>query len=287
MKTIRFDEGFKFDDKNNRWGDPSYQLEPGDPGYVPPDSPSQPQTPQKTKRMKRQNYYPSRIADQVLWLPNYADKLPGHGTAVGLTSGEVTASVADALWLNYVLGSWLTAVRTWSPSCTAAVDAALSGTGSDPLTLPIFTAPDLPTGVAPAAPGALDRIFGTVQSIKTDKGYTDVIGTDLRIIGPAVPATPGGDHSAPQFKLETVQGGAGQAVKITFRKQGHAGVYIESRRGGSDFQFLAVDTESPYLDERPLLTAGQPEVREYRLRFWDKGTPNGDWTDTAQATVAP
>jgi len=29
-------------------------------------------------------------------------------------------------------------------------------------------------------------------------------------------------------------------------------------------------------DERPLLAAGTPEVREYRMRLWDKGTPNGD-----------
>ena len=34
MKTIRFDSGFKFDDPNNRWSNPSYQLEPGDLGYV-------------------------------------------------------------------------------------------------------------------------------------------------------------------------------------------------------------------------------------------------------------
>ena len=34
MKVIRFDQGFKFDDPNNFWGEPSYQLEPGDPGYV-------------------------------------------------------------------------------------------------------------------------------------------------------------------------------------------------------------------------------------------------------------
>jgi transcriptional regulator with XRE-family HTH domain len=40
-------------------------------------------------------------------------------------------------------------------------------------------------------------------------------------------------------------------------------------------------------DERPLLVAGTPEVREYRMRFWDKGTPNGDWTDVVKVTVSP
>ena len=35
------------------------------------------------------------------------------------------------------------------------------------------------------------------------------------------------------------------------------------------------------------LVAGQPEVREYRMRFWDKGTPNGDWTPVQKQTVSP
>jgi hypothetical protein len=52
------------------------------------------------------------------------------------------------------------------------------------------------------------------------------------------------------------------------------------RRGG-------IDTESPYPDERPLLVAGQPEVREYRMRCWDKGTPNGVWTNFAKIALAP
>ena len=42
MKVIKFDSGFFLDDPNNRWGNPSYQLEPGDPGYVPPSPPSTP-----------------------------------------------------------------------------------------------------------------------------------------------------------------------------------------------------------------------------------------------------
>jgi len=32
MKTIHFDDGTHLDDPNVYWGDPSYRLEPGDPG---------------------------------------------------------------------------------------------------------------------------------------------------------------------------------------------------------------------------------------------------------------
>lgn len=36
MKTLTWDSGYTWDDPNLRWGDPSYILEPGDPGYTPP-----------------------------------------------------------------------------------------------------------------------------------------------------------------------------------------------------------------------------------------------------------
>ncbi len=38
------------------------------------------------------------------------------------------------------------------------------------------------------------------------------------------------------------------------------------------------------MDERPLLQAGTPEVREYGMRFWDQGPPNGDWTDAVKVS---
>ena len=67
-------------------------------------------------------------------------------------------------------------------------------------------------------------------------------------------------------------------ARIKFTKYGHDGVYIEVRRNVGAWGFLAIDTESPYLDHTPLLVAGTPETREYRMRFWDHGDANGDWT---------
>ncbi len=34
MRTLRWDDGWTYDDPNARWGNPSYLLEPGDVGYV-------------------------------------------------------------------------------------------------------------------------------------------------------------------------------------------------------------------------------------------------------------
>jgi hypothetical protein len=239
--------------------------------------------PKPQSKMKRQNYYPSRIGDQVNWLDNFSVKLPIHGAAVGLAAGDITAAVNDAKYGNYLLGTWLSAVRAFAPSTTEAVDGALTGTGTTAIALPTFTAPALPTGVTAPLPGVLTRLFALIGQIKKASGYTETIGADLNIIGP-----PETEKSEPKFLPELVQGATGQTVKLTFYKYTHMGVYIESRRGpGGAWEFLGIDTESPYVDERPLLAATTPEVREYRMRFWDKGTPNGDWTAVSKVTVSP
>ena len=247
------------------------------PDYFNPPKPSNNRT-----KMKRQVYYPSRIGDQANWLDNYAAKLPLHGPTLGVVAGDITASVNDAKYANYVLGTWLTAVRAFSPSTTDAVDDMLTGGGSSPMVLPTFTAPALPAGVTAPPPGVLNRIFALVAKMKLSAGYTEAIGTDLGIVGSEATEKP-----LPKFSAELLQGAGCQCVKLTFAKYGHMGVYIESRRGAGAWEFQAIDTESPYVDERPLLVAGQPEVREFRMRFWDKGTPNGDWTDVARVTVSP
>ncbi len=238
--------------------------------------------PQPKSKVKRQDYYPSRIGDQVNWLDNYAAKLPIHGATLGVIAADITASVNDAKYANYVLGTWLTAVRAFSPSTTDAVDDVLTGGGTAPVVLPTFTAPPLPAGVTAAPPGALNRIFVLVARMKLSPGYTTAIGTDLGIVGSEVTG-----KALPKFSADLLQGAGCQCVKLMFAKYGHMGVYIESRRGTGAWEFQAIDTESPYMDERPLLVAGQPEVREYRMRFWDKGTPNGDWTDVVKVTVSP
>ena len=170
----------------------------------------------------------------------------------------------------------------FAPSTTDAVDDVLTGAGTAAVVLPTFVAPALPTGVTAALPGALNRLFALIGRMKLSASYTEGIGTDLGLVGAAETEKP-----LPKFSAKTEQGSANENVRLVFSKYTHMGVYLESRRGTGAWDFLAIDTESPYVDDRPLLTASQPEVREYRMRFWDKGTPNGDWTDVAKVTVSP
>jgi hypothetical protein len=211
--------------------------------------------PKPRSKMKRQDYYPSRIGDQVNWLDNYAAKLPIHGAVLGVIAADITASVNDAKYANYVLGTWLASVRAFSPSTTDAVDDVLTGGGTAAMVLPTFTAPALPAGVTAATAGHPEPHLCPHRQDEAQRGLHR--GHRHRPRHRGLGAT---EKALPKFSAELLQGAGCQCVKLTFAKYGHMGVYIESRRGTGAWEFLAIDTESPYMDERPLLQAGTPSI---------------------------
>lgn len=288
MKTLHWDEidpatgqPYTWDDPNIRWGDPSYVLEPGDPDYTPTVPVNQPPT--QLKKMKRQAYYPSRAADQIVWLENFRNKLPGYKAALGLSDPQAAAGVADARALIYVLGSWLPAVRNYAPACTTAANDAMTGDGQSLLVLPVFTPPALPSGVTMVNSGALDRIFALVATIKDSSGFTEAIGTDLGVIGAGT--------TAPD--LNTVQPvlGAkvnGTRVDITWNWGGNA-AHLDmlelcvDRGDGQGWRPLAHDTTPNYTDTAPF-----PAVLtrwKYKAIYHVDDAPVGLWSAEVSVTV--
>ena len=235
---------YSWDDPNLRWG---AILEPGDPGYVSSINPP----PQKPKRMKRQAYYPTSAPEQVIWLDNFRTKLGDHAAVLALAAAIVTAAVADSRWVIYILGAWLPAVRAWTKSCTAAALQAQSSTGGALMSLPVFTAPALPTGVVPVNEGALDRIFALVQTIKDAKMYVESIGADLNILG-AEDTGPDMDTIQPLIDaLAQIS-----SVKVGWDWGGNSAFLdmIElqvDRSDGKGYVFLANDTTPGYTDTTP------------------------------------
>lgn len=279
MKTITLDAGYRLDDPNNRWGEPSYQLEPGDPGYVPPVPPTNPQK-KRRPHMIRNAYYPRKAADQVTWLGNFRNKLPDHATALSLAAGTVTAAQADCDWLIHLLGTWLPAVRTFSESSTSAIAEANSGTGSTPQTLPTFTAP---AGGTAVNPGALDRIFTLVQNLRNNPACTDVIANDLGLFGTAQ-SEPDWDVFGPVLKITRAPAGItvgwGWQGKHAFLDQ----IEIQVDRGdGKGFVPLTIDNTPGYVDIEPIPAA--PTKWQYRAIYRIGDQRVGQWSAIASVIV--
>lgn len=239
--------------------------------------------PRKKPTMKRQPYFPKKIAARPGWFANYAAQLVLANAELGLLAGDVTATVADARYLQYACGPWLTATRDFGPAATSALEALYEGPGADPFVLTVFTPPALPVGVTAVGAGALQRIFAFVQVIKTSPNYTEAIGLQLGTVGAEETA----ENLVPTFSLMVERGETSEVVKVVFRKYGRPGVAIYCRRGGAAWELLAIDLASPYLDARPLLVPTTPEVREYRLQYYEAESPVGDFTAIASVTVAP
>ena len=282
MKTAYFDQNFHLNDPNLYLGNPSYLLEPGDAGYVDPFPPVNPTT-RKKKIMKHNNYFPMSQGRQIIWLQTFSGKLPGYATALGLATGVVTASVADCLWLIYLVEMWLPAVRKWAQSCTDVLTAAQSGSGTGAIALPVFTAPPLPTGVTAQAPGSLNRIFALVQTIKDGGKCTDNIATDLGIVGaedtgpdltsvqPPLSAVFNGDH------VDTKTGWGGNAKSLD-------SVELQKDWGdGKGFVHLATLTGVTFKDTAPLPAARA--VWTYRAIYQVANQPTGQWSNPVAVAV--
>jgi len=231
--------------------------------------------------MRKQRYFPSRFADQVRWLLNFLLKLPAYAEALDLTEDELTDASADAGWAAYLIGPWQHSVGIFPKAATAGLQHGLHGTGD--ATLPTFTPPPLPEGIVSRPAGALDRLFHLIAVFKLRPGFTEATARDLGIFTPAT-TTP----ALPRFLLRVESGpDGGPVVVLTFFKYGREGVTIETRIGdGPSVTFSPIVT-TPTRDTRPLLTPGQPELRSYRMRFWHKGHPTGDWTPWRQIAVGP
>ena len=279
---------FTYDDPNLKFvnGIGMY-LEPGDPGFTPYLSANQP--PQKPKRMKHQAYYPTNIAAQILWLENFRNKLAAYLAALGLSAAEVAATIADCRWLIYVLGSWLPAVRNFSPACTDAAKLAQTGDGTGLSALTVFTPPSLPAAsggnpaVVPVLTGALNRVFALVQKIKGATGYLDSIGSDLDIVGSQQGMPPAAGLQpilTLTLQASTMLVGWGWGGNSAFLDM----LEIQVDRGdGKGWVLLTYDTTPNYTDTHPF--PATPTKWKYRAIYRKGDEQIGVWSDVKEIVV--
>lgn len=250
---------------------------------VPPTPPIANQKPKKTSNMTRQPFFPRTIGLRSEWFHNFAIELPLANPILQLPAAAVTAIVADARFCEYASGPYLTAGRDFGPSLTKSLEILYSGFAVDPYVLPVFTPPPLPAGVTAVAPGALTRILAFCKTIKASPYYTEAIGLQLGIVGSEDTA----EHPVPTFNAVVERGPTCECVRLNFQKHGRMGVVVYCRRNNGEWEELAVDNFTPYIDARPLLDPTKAELREYRLRYFDGHGPVGEFSDIVSVSVAP
>jgi len=181
--------------------------------------------------MAKKDYVPKAIGQLLLWLANAKAKIAVHGPTLGLDPMQITEFQN---LIDNVVGKINTAEQSME---TAKADVA-------------------------DRDAALKEFFEfarpAVQTLKNSDDYTPEIGEDLGIVGEEDGFNPALFKTT--LKLTNFMG----YVQIEFKKGKTDGVKIYARlKGQSEWTYLALDTRSPYIDNRPLAQPGVAETREY------------------------
>jgi len=235
-------------------------------------------------------FYPTRAAEQIVWLANFWNKLAGHAPSLGISTIVCAAIIADARWLIYILGSWLPAVRAWQKSCTDAVEAAQTGPNAGaPIVLPQFVPPALPgasgtdPAVVPVPEGALTRIFDLIAQFKEHNGYDVTAGTDLGVEGTA--------FSGPNFatlrpEISVIISGGKVEIKWTW---GGFSKFLDQceiqvdRGDGQGWRVLTFDTTPGYTDTQAFPAA--ITQWKYRAIYRVDDIQVGLWSEAVSVAV--
>lgn len=206
--------------------------------------------------MAQQDYIPPKDADFIGWHDHYKDEVANLKTTFGLTDPEVAAVAAD----NAASHTKLTA----SNAAKAAAQTANEQKNATFKTVK-------------------KNARALAQRLKRHPAYTPALGEQLGIIGPEDSTDL--SESKPTLTVDESQPGK---LTIGFNKSISHGVNIYSRRGSETvFTFLARDTESPYVDNRPPLVGGTLERREYQAVYVLNDEEIGQRSDTASGVFKP
>jgi hypothetical protein len=206
--------------------------------------------------MAKSDYLPANDSAFLLWHDRFLAAATAHAPAAGLAPADITAITTDNEDLHAAIAN-VAAAAAAAKNATAAKNAIVKAVAG--------------------------RTRGYALRIKAKPGYDEALGDTFGIVG----AEDTTDLSTAKPTLTGKAKGGGN-VELGFNKSTSEGVNIYCRRDGDAAPvFLARDTASPYVDNRPLLVAGKPEVREYRAIYVVGDAEIGSLSDEAVITVAP
>jgi hypothetical protein len=223
---------------------------------------------------KRKPYMPKSDSGKVLWLNNFAAKLPTYAATLSIDAGTIAQIQIDSDVFGEIL-IFQNNLKDTMESYTAYKNLLRSGTGS--LT-PLPPIPTPPTLSPDAQPNIFGRVASLVQTIKNHPNYNESIGDDLQIIGEEQDVNP--NDWKPILKVEYIAG----SPNIKWTKGDSDSIKIKVNRG-SGYEFLAIDTKPDYLDKHTLPPFGQSALWKYIAIYMLDDEEVGQWSDELEVAV--
>lgn len=235
--------------------------------------------------MAKQDYVPARDTDAAAFLTHVAAEVPNHFGPLGLTAAtpEVVAQHADAVAFAFAVAQQLRLVAV-GQAATSAKNRLRDGDASDPNVLVDIAFAAAPAVIPPSVkPGVVKRLRDFATFVKGRPGYTEAIGTALRIVG-SEHASPDFTTLAPQLTLRL----DGTRVEVVWDWRGHSAaldaIEIHVDRGdGKGFAFLAVDSKPNYLDTQAF--PSPPARWKYKAIYRKDDGRVGQWSTVTEINV--
>jgi hypothetical protein len=220
------------------------------------------------------------LAKQMI---TFRDNIQRELAALGLlaTDPDIIQQALDATRFRAVLDfneTMQSAAMGWTAEKNFERDGGSLAPASQ--TVPVLPA-NFPAAVPP---GIRPRFRNLAQRLKKLQTYTIAIGQALGIEGPAAiaPAAIAGTAQPVARGRALVSGGA----EIGSTKGDAEAVDIYGQRDGDAAPIhLARVMHMPYIDARPLLAAGKPEIREYYTVFVRNDQQYGQPSATIKVVV--
>ena len=219
-----------------------------------------------------------------LWYQNFNNNLPSVASQVGVSEAELTRVANDSpAWSYLMLRNEI--IRAYKSEESEVKKAAYLGeTKGTPLNLPSLNVPVKPDGIT-FNQGIWNFANNLVQVIVKRDECTPEIEALLDI-----EIKEGDDVSPDELKQVIKQATPlnGGVVRIKCSLMGKKAYGVYSQRGASEaFEHIGNSTEQEFLDERPNLTAGQPEARKYKTICLENNKPVGEYSAIETVITKP
>ena len=223
-------------------------------------------------------YLPETDSGKATLLKNFALKLPGYATVLGISPAEVASVQADAAAFKYILTMNM-GYKTDKQEVSKYKDAMRDGPVGTPLG-PWPTPAPLPPAPALVAAGIFVRFRKMAARIKATPGYTNGIGEDLGIVGD--------EQVIDIFNMKPMLNSRlDMGRPLIIWQKGRADsidIYVD-RKDGQGFVFLTTDTQPDYLDTFPMPAGVASFVWDYKAVYKIGDDQVGQFSEPIEVTV--
>jgi len=223
------------------------------------------------------DWYPQKLGQRISWHANLSEQATATGTNYGLSVAEVAQIVEDALAVRTIIVA-LQQAEAFVQAMTQYKKLVLEGKPGT-----VLPPPPTPPAAVVLGGGAMAAIMARtrlyVARIKGSAGYSKEIGELYGIVAP--------ERAEPRAPEMTARALTGSKVRLRVIKRGFRVAAIDSRRGGGVWEQIGIAQIAEFIDERPPLAEGQPEIREYRAQGMRRNRRVGDLSAGVEVVTAP